>query len=544
MKKSSLGTIFLFFISDRKNWFFLPIQVLLSTLCSTLSSLEFFVLAIVIPEQTSSVGQLGHFLQSIRSHVVTLPLWMLATGLLLAFLMRSLLNLANSLLQDEWNHQTESSQRAKLLNNLVQQPISQLEHQEPGALAKQIDLESAQLAQIPNFVITYWVQLPISIVQALVVCWLISWKLVLLFAPVFAAYYFIKKQISKKAAHLSEQSMHHLGTEHAKLFNLFQGLSILKIFKAETHFLDSYFQIRSQIRNNHLKLSKTRNLFSELIVFMMSVLVVLSLTYVFFVLKKGVQDILLLMGTVKQLQGPIKSYTQQTGFAERAAGLIQKTQEAPKAAIHFSKPSHNSPTYQIEFDRVSFSYGSDWSLKPVSFGIKPGEKIALVGPNGAGKSTLLKLLAGFYPTHHGNIYLPQGNLMSDICYTTQKPFLFSGSIRANIEFYRQLDLLAIQQACKQSCIAEHIETLPDQYDSLISNDGSGLSGGQRQKIHLARSFARQTPILLLDEATASLDLASEAGILANCRQNTWQTQIVVSHRKEIRDWADRVIELG
>jgi ATP-binding cassette subfamily B protein len=328
------------------------------------------------------------------------------------------------------------------------------------------------------------------------------------------------------------------------LANFLQGFSILRIFGAEESFLTKYLESQKENSKQRYEQLQANLSWTEANNLLLGTTVISAVSYVFFVLHVGVKEVFLLVGSIKQLHEPLKDYGAQRSNIEDTATLIRKLDKplAARAPIQ-SKPKRGPNPRQIEFDSVSFGYADGWHMKPVSFEIQAGEKIALVGPNGAGKSTLLKLLAGLYEPKDGHIYLNGIESFNEVGYVVQKPFLFSATIRENIAFYRKLTREQIELAAWQSCAAEFISTLPGQYDSLIRNDGAEFSGGQRQKIHLARSFARQTPILLLDEATASLDLESERRILENCRQNNWQTQIVVSHRAEIRDWADRVIEL-
>ncbi|MEI6806655.1 MAG: ABC transporter ATP-binding protein, partial [Myxococcaceae bacterium] len=516
-----------FFASDKKNWLFFAIQLGLSFITSALGSLELVAVALFIPT-TSRFSQLHDF-------VTGLPITWILLGLLSLFLIRSIFNYASAVFQEYWNLQSESKQRAWLLRHMMAQPMSELEHREPGELAKRLELEATQLSQIPTFIMTYCIRLPITLIQVGAVCWFVSWKLFLVLVPVFGIYYLLRNKISKVSSQTQNQFQKRQSLEHAKLINLFQGLSILKLFGAEDSFLKSYFDLRTKIEENRIELVKYRHFYSEIIAFTLAISLMSGIGYVFFILHSSVQDILLVLGSLKQLHSPFKNYAEQMNQTQRAAVLIEKTQQK----LIQRGPSLNRVRSSIEFDSVSFTYPNGWSLKPISFAIQPGEKIALVGPNGSGKSTILKLIAGFYPTYSGHIYLN-----SPVSYTLQKPFLFSGTIRENIAFYQDLDQSLLEEACLQSCAAEFIEKMPGGYDSYLANDGSSLSGGQRQKIHLARTFARKTPILLLDEATVSLDLESEQNILANCRKHTWQTQIVVSHRKEILNWADRVIELN
>ena len=208
---------------------------------------------------------------------------------------------------------------------------------------------------------------------------------------------------------------------------------------------------------------------------------------------------------------------------------------------------------EIEFDHVSFSYGSDLVLKDLCLKIRPGEKIAFVGETGAGKTTITSLLLRFYELQQGRILLDgrdirdytQASLRRAIGLVQQDVFLFSDSVKYNIayadEASRQED---IKKAAVMAAADEFIEKLPQGYDTRIGERGVKLSGGQKQRIAIARAFLKNPPVLVLDEATSSLDNATEKLVqesLDLLSQN--RTTITVAHRLSTIVNADRIIVL-
>lgn len=207
----------------------------------------------------------------------------------------------------------------------------------------------------------------------------------------------------------------------------------------------------------------------------------------------------------------------------------------------------------IEFDRVSFNYGADapMLLKNVSLSIAPGEKIAIVGRSGAGKSTLARLLLGMHLPTSGvirfdgkdmrDLDLPQ--LRMQMGTVQQETFLFDASIRANLALNDpELPTQRLRWAARLACIDQIVESLPQGYDSRVGENGCLFSGGQRQRLAIARAVVHSPSVLLLDEATSSLDLATEARIHANLGQ-LGCTRIVIAHRlATVRD-ADRILVL-
>lgn len=209
---------------------------------------------------------------------------------------------------------------------------------------------------------------------------------------------------------------------------------------------------------------------------------------------------------------------------------------------------------EIEFDNVQFAYDSQNPvLRGVSFKASPGEMIAIVGPNGAGKTTLVNLIPRFYEPTGGSIRL-DGKDIRDVKVTSlrkhigivlQDTILFSGTIKDNIS-YGSPDAPdeKIEEAAKIANAYEFIQKLPDKFESKVGERGVGISGGQRQRISIARTILRDPEILILDEATSSLDQKSEAQVqeaLEHLMQG--RTTFVIAHRLSTITRADRIIVL-
>jgi ATP-binding cassette subfamily B protein len=209
---------------------------------------------------------------------------------------------------------------------------------------------------------------------------------------------------------------------------------------------------------------------------------------------------------------------------------------------------------QISFENVSFSYKDGLQvLEDISFDVKPGEMLALVGPTGVGKTTISALCTRFYEPDAGRITMEGidlramtlNSLRSQLSLVLQDVFLFNGTVSENIAYgCENATPEQIRQAAQAARIAEYIESLPEGYDTLIGERGVRLSGGQKQRISIARSILRNAPILILDEATSSVDTETEKEIqhaidsLAGTR-----TLIVIAHRLSTIRKADRIIVL-
>ncbi|GHO92427.1 NHLP family bacteriocin export ABC transporter peptidase/permease/ATPase [Reticulibacter mediterranei] len=210
-------------------------------------------------------------------------------------------------------------------------------------------------------------------------------------------------------------------------------------------------------------------------------------------------------------------------------------------------------TGRIELRNVSFQYDPNTPpiLNDISVKIRPGQKVALVGRTGSGKSTLGKLLIGLMTPSKGNIlfdgiplqHMNYQELRRQLGVVLQESFIFSGSVRENIAFNNPaLGMEQVVEAAKAAAIHEDIEAMPMGYETLLSEGGSVFSGGQRQRLALARALANQPAVLLLDEATSALDVATERAVEQNVNSLSC-TQVVIAHRLSTIRNADLILVL-
>ncbi len=194
----------------------------------------------------------------------------------------------------------------------------------------------------------------------------------------------------------------------------------------------------------------------------------------------------------------------------------------------------------IQFRQVSFKYQETEVLKKIDFKIEANQTVAFVGKSGSGKTTIFNLLSKLYDVEKGNIYLDhysidaltEDSIRNNIAVIGQNPYLFHLTIKENLMLANpKLKIKKMKEICKLVCLDELIESLPNQYDTIVGEGGVNFSGGERQRLAIARALVKDTPIILLDEATSALDNTTQAKIqntLKNIGKN--KTVVVIAHR--------------
>jgi subfamily B ATP-binding cassette protein MsbA len=261
--------------------------------------------------------------------------------------------------------------------------------------------------------------------------------------------------------------------------------------------------------------------------------------------------VLLLYPQVKQLNGLWNNLQAGLAAAERVVPLLDEVPEIADAPGAAPLPPFLD---RIEYDGVTFAYRpGEPVLHGVTLEIRRGERIAFVGPSGAGKTTLIDLLLRFHDPSAGAIRVDGrdvrsvtlASLRDQIALVTQETLLFNATVRENLAYGRPDATDAqIEAAAKAAGAHEFLAGLPRGYATVIGERGVTLSGGERQRVSIARAFLKDAPILVLDEATASLDAASEALIQAALdRLMANRTVLVVAHRLATVRRADRIVVL-
>ncbi|MCK4674885.1 MAG: ABC transporter ATP-binding protein [Gammaproteobacteria bacterium] len=256
-----------------------------------------------------------------------------------------------------------------------------------------------------------------------------------------------------------------------------------------------------------------------------------------------------MMGPVQEILGIQYSYYSANAALERINKLLAMQRE--RQYPHDKNPFAGKHTVGISVQDIHFSYGEGLAvLDGVSLSIDEGEKVALVGASGGGKSTLVQIILGLYPADSGELYFDGVNLKEvgldivreNVATVLQQPAMFNDTIRQNLCLGRDIDDDAIWQALAIAQMSDVVEQMPEQLDSIIGRSGIRLSGGQRQRLAIARMILADPKVVILDEATSSLDTETEA-LLHEAMHAFLQnrTTLIIAHRLSAVKQADRVL---
>ncbi|MFL1996187.1 ABC transporter ATP-binding protein [Lysinibacillus irui] len=399
----------------------------------------------------------------------------------------------------------------------------------------------------------------LTVIGVSIAMFTLSWQLAIVTLIIIPLIVFTTKQIIKRSSKNYAARQRDLGKLNGYIEEMIKGAEVLTLFGKEQQTIDTFHQQNENLRNSAQRAEITSGLLGPINNFMNNLGLAVVIGTGAFLAVKSVVTVGIIAAFVtytrqffrplNQLSNLLNTFQSAIAGAERVFEIMDEPSEVSDVPNAIEASSLKG---DVVFKQVSFSYVPDKPvLKNIHFHAKAGETIALVGPTGSGKTTIINLLTRFYDVDQGEILIDGHNIehyqmagiRQRVGVVLQDTYLFSGTIRENIRFGK-LDATdeEVVEAAKIANAHHFIKYLPAQYDTPVQAGGANLSQGQRQLIAIARAILENADILILDEATSSVDTQTEVDIQKGLQHlMRGRTSFVIAHRLKTIENADQIL---
>ncbi|ASK34374.1 lipid A export permease/ATP-binding protein MsbA [Alloalcanivorax mobilis] len=449
--------------------------------------------------------------------------------------------------------------RNEVFGHVLRLPQAEYNNNASGRIMSKIIFDAQQVTSAGTDAIMVMVREGLSVIGLLGFLFWQNWKLTLILLVVAPVIGLVVNLTSKRFRKISRRIQASMGNITQYLGEAIEGNQAVKIFGGQKLEGDRFHTVSRRFARQNTKLNASK-IASTVIVQLFVAVGIGVITYLYITLmgeNLTVGGFLSYIAAAGMVQKPLKQLTDvnvkiQRGLTGAASlfELMDRPAEPDDGSRELARTQGN-----IEFRNVSFGYDpAQPVLNNLSFSMKSGETVALVGRSGAGKSTISAMLPRFFDPDQGQVLLDGvpladyklAHLRHQIAMVSQKVVLFNDTVRNNIAYgeMRGADDAAIEAAARNAFAWDFICNLDKGLDTTVGQDGAQLSGGQRQRVAIARALLKDAPILILDEATSSLDTESEHHIQrALERLMKGRTTLVIAHRLSTIEKADRILVL-
>ena len=459
-------------------------------------------------------------------------------------------------------HEISRELKDEMVASILKSDIHTLESKHSGKYISHFLYDVQYISNLVSTAVLNIMKDSLTLIVLLALMFYQHWKLACFAMIMMPLAAIVAKSLGKRIGKATSESAVVSGNLSSFLSELIKGSKIIKIYQKENFENERSKKLMKLMMEKLIKIGIVQIRATPIMEILTGIIIGGFIYYTGLIVSTGeiqINNFFSFLTAMMLAYQPIRSLAtinmviyEGAAAAERVFGVID-TQINVKEVDGSNKLKIDKAN--IEFKDVSFTYPNTnkHAIKDVNISIKGGEIVALVGQSGAGKSTILNLLPRFYDPEKGQVKIDDQNisnislhsLRENISLVSQDIILFDDTVYANIAYANlNASKTEIDNACKFAAAKEFIEDLPKSYDTIIGENGVKLSGGQKQRISIARAILKDSPIILLDEATSSLDADSEEKVqnaIMNLTKN--KTTLVIAHRLSTIIRADKIIVL-
>ncbi len=452
--------------------------------------------------------------------------------------------------------------RNELSEKINRLPMRYFDTKTHGEVLSRITNDIDTLSQSLNQSMTQLITSVTTIIGVLVMMLSISWLMTGVTLLILPISMILISLIVKRSQKYFKAQQEYLGHVNGQVEELYGGHNIVKVFNGEEEAVNEFDKLNNTLYQSAWKSQFLSGIMQPLMMFVGNLgYVVVAILGGWLAIRKTIE-----VGDIQSFIQYVRNFTQPLAQVAQVTNLLQSTAAAAERVFEFLDEEEEDQTVEnavsidgiegrIDFDHVKFGYNSDKIIiKDFTAHVKPGQKVAIVGPTGAGKTTIIKLLMRFYDVNSGAILIDNHNikdfnrseLRELFGMVLQDTWLFNGSIKDNIR-YGRLDASDEQviEAAKAAHVHHFIKTLPDGYNMVLNEEASNVSQGQKQLLTIARAILADPKILILDEATSSVDTRTEI-LIQKAMDNLMEsrTSFIIAHRLSTIKNADLILVMN
>jgi ABC-type multidrug transport system fused ATPase/permease subunit len=511
-----------------------------------------------LPGNIGSGTQFGVSLKNIH--------WSLNTTLLLIFLqltIQTIFSFMRVYLLTSVGERSLADMRKDVYSKLLTMPMSFYTEKRVGELSNRISSDLSQIQDAISFTLAEFLRGIFTLIIGLFFIFWISPRLALVMLSVVPLLAIVAVVFGKQIRKMARKTQDQLAESGTIVQETFHGISIVKAFTSEFHEISRYVKSLRSVVSTAITNARYRGAFVAFMIFSLFGTLAFVIWYGGRMIQSGELTIgVLVMFVIFSMfvGGTFAGFADMFSQLQKTLGATQSVREIlrnegePVALQAVDVDPKNILKGNVRIENMAFSYPSRKDivvLKNLSLIANNGEQVAIVGPSGAGKSTIASLLLKFYEPDNGTIFFderpasdfPLSQLRRQMAYVPQDVILFGGSIRENIGYGKpNATDEEIIQAATAANAHDFVSNFPEKYDTIVGERGIKLSGGQRQRIAIARAILKDPAILILDEATSSLDSESEQ-LVQEALENLMKgrTSFVIAHRLSTIRNADKIV---